>query len=139
MKDRYIYPAIFGWDVETSQYGVFWPDLPGCYTQGATQEQAIRKAKKAMSLHPWGMDDDGDEIPEPSDVKDILLEAGQAIVLIDAYMPLFRESMNNKAVTKTVTIPRWLEIEAKEAGLNFSRVLQDGLMSRLGSDKASLV
>ena len=47
-------------------------------------------------------------------------------------MPPFRERMNNKAVTKTVTVPRWLEMEAKIAGLNYSQVLQDGLIERLG-------
>ena len=40
--------------------------------------------------------------------------------------------MNNKAVTKTVTVPRWLEVEAKTAKLNYSQILQDGLMERLG-------
>jgi hypothetical protein len=40
--------------------------------------------------------------------------------------------MNNKAVTKAVTVPRWLDLEAKEARLNYSQILQDGLMERLG-------
>jgi len=40
--------------------------------------------------------------------------------------------MNNKAVTKTVTVPHWLALEAKAANLNYSQVLQDGLMERLG-------
>jgi predicted RNase H-like HicB family nuclease len=132
MKDRYVYPAAFFWDEDTSQYGVYWPDLPGCVTVGATQEDALRMAKEAMSLHLWSMEEDGDDIPEPTEVKNLTLDTGHIAVLVDVFMLPFRERMNNKAITKTVTIPRWLELEAKAANLNYSQILQDGLMSRLG-------
>ena len=132
MKDRYIYPAAFFWDDDTSQYGVYWPDLPGCVTVSSTQEDALRMAREAMSLHLWSMEEDGDDIPIPTEVKKLDLESGHIAVLIDVYMPPLRERMNNKAVTKTVTIPRWLELEAKAANLSYSQILQDGLMSRLG-------
>ena len=35
-------------------------------------------------------------------------------------------------MNKTVTIPQWLLVEAKAADINFSQVLQDALMDRLG-------
>jgi predicted RNase H-like HicB family nuclease/post-segregation antitoxin (ccd killing protein) len=132
MKDRYVYPAAFFWDEDTSQYGVYWPDLPGCVTVGTTQEEALRMAREAMSLHLWAMENDSDDIPEPTEIKNLNLESGHIAVLIDVFMPPFRERMNNKAVTKAVTVPRWLDLEAKEASLNYSQVLQDGLMERLG-------
>jgi hypothetical protein len=78
------------------------------------------------------MEEGNDAIPEPTPVKELHPEPDQVVVLIDVFMPPFRERMNNKAVTKTVTIPRWLEMEAKTAQLNYSQVLQDGLLSRLG-------
>jgi post-segregation antitoxin (ccd killing protein) len=78
------------------------------------------------------MEQDGEDIPAPTPAKDLQPEPGQVIVLIDVFMPPFRERMNNKAVTKAVTVPRWLDLEAKAASLNYSQILQDGLLDRLG-------
>ena len=131
MKQRYIFPAFFC-HYEDGKIGIIFPDLPGCVSQGDSDEDALRMAKEALSLHLWGMEEDDDEIPAPSPVKQLKPESDQVVVLIDVFMPSIREKMNNKAVTKTVTIPRWLEVEAKAANINYSRVLQEGLMSRLG-------
>lgn len=132
MKDRYIFPAYFCYCDKTGRIGIVFPDLPGCTSQADDEEEAMRMAKEAMTLHLWGMEEDNDEIPEPSSLKDLETEEDQVIVLIEAFMPPFRERMNNKAVTKTVTMPRWLEMEAKAANLNYSQILQDGIMERLG-------
>lgn len=43
----------------------------------------------------------------------------------------FREKMRQKAVKKTLTIPKWLNDLAEESGINFSHVLQDALKQRL--------
>ena len=131
LKDRYVFPAFFCY-YDDGAIGVVFPDLPGCVSQGENDDDALRMAKEALTFHLWGMEEDGDEIPESTSPKDLKPEPGQVSVLIDAFMPPFRERMNNKAVTKTVTVPRWLELEAKAARLNYSQVLQDGLMERLG-------
>ena len=131
MKDRYVFPAFFCY-YEDGTVGVVFPDLPGCVSQGDGDEDALRMAREAMTFHLWGMEEDGDTIPEPTPARGLSPEPDQVVVLIDAFMPPFRERMNNKAVTKTVTVPRWLEVEAKTAKLNYSQILQDGLMERLG-------
>ena len=46
-------------------------------------------------------------------------------------MASFREKMETKAVNRTVTLPGWLDKEAKSASLNYSQILQDGIMERL--------
>ena len=46
-------------------------------------------------------------------------------------MPSFREKMETKAINRTVTLPNWLDKEAKVASLNYSQILQDGIMQRL--------
>ena len=135
MKDRYIYPALFCYYPE-GDIGIVFPDLPGCVSHADDEAEALYMAKDAMSLHLFGMEEDGDDIPETTPVKDLKFKADQAPVLIDVFMPPFRERMNNRAVTKSVTVPRWLELEAKAADLNFSQVLQDSLMERLGIHRA---
>ena len=93
-------------------------------------------AKEAMSLHLWGMEQDGDEIPEPSKISDLALEANQVVVLIDTWMPAFRDHMANKAVKKTLTIPKWLNDLAEQKKVNYSQILQSALKNYLGVSEA---
>ncbi len=128
---RYRYPAFIGFDEPTKCYYILFPDLPGCTTQGYTEEEALTSAKEALSLHLYGMEDDGDEIPQPRSIVGLKGENGETVVLIEVWMPSFRERMETKAVNRTVTLPGWLDKEAKAAGLNYSQILQDSVMERL--------
>src|SRR6267142_186881 len=49
-----------------SDFGVSFPDFPGCITAGRTLDEAHRMAAEALSLHIAGMAEDGEVIPEPS-------------------------------------------------------------------------
>ncbi len=129
-NDRYVYPAIF--DFAADGISVEFPDLPGCLTCGATQEEALRRAKEAMALHLYGMEQDGDPIPEPASVFDIKHEPNQTIALVEVWMPPFRDEMEQRAVKKTLTIPKWLDDIAVEQHVNFSHLLQDALKKYLG-------
>jgi predicted RNase H-like HicB family nuclease len=45
------------------------PDLPGCIATGRTLEEIKRRMAKAIEMHLTAMREDGDEIPEPSQVE----------------------------------------------------------------------
>jgi predicted RNase H-like HicB family nuclease len=49
-----------------SDFGVSFPDFPGCVTAGRTLEEAHRMAAEALTLHIAGMAEDGETIPAPS-------------------------------------------------------------------------
>ena len=51
-----------------SDFGVSFPDFPGCITAGKTLEEASQMAAEALALHIAGMIEDGVEIPEPSNL-----------------------------------------------------------------------
>lgn len=55
-----------------SDYGVSFPDLPGCVTAGATLDEARAFAEEALALHIEGMIEDGDPIPEPSTLENVM-------------------------------------------------------------------
>lgn len=55
-----------------SDFGVSFPDFPGCITAGKTLDEASRMAREALALHIQGMIEEGDEVPQPSKVDDIL-------------------------------------------------------------------
>jgi predicted RNase H-like HicB family nuclease len=54
-----------------SDFGVSFPDFPGCVTAGKTLEEARRMAAEALALHIQGMAEDGETIPEPSTIDDV--------------------------------------------------------------------
>ena len=67
----------------TSDYGVFFPDLPGCITAGTTFEEAREMAREALALHLEGMAADGEYIPPPCSADEALAyeDASYAIAL----------------------------------------------------------
>lgn len=129
MKNIYVYPAIFTFD--NNGVAVEFPDLPGCFSCADSQEEAVINAKEALALHLWSLEDDEEPIPSPSQAHSLSVGEGEVIVFVDAWMPAVRERLNNKAVNKTVTIPRWLDVLAKREGISCSSVLQEGLKERL--------
>jgi len=132
MKDRYLFPAVF--EVSENSIGVYFPDLPGCVSAGDNEEEAVINAKEALALHLYGMEEDGDDIPSPSPIRDIQasLDQNEYVVMIEVWMPPFRDKINQRAVKKTLTIPKWLNDAAEKAGINFSQVLQYALKEKLG-------
>ncbi len=129
MKDRYVFPAVFYYAEDG--ISIEFPDLPGCLPCADTTDEAVKNAKEALGVHLYGMEKDGEEIPEASDIKNIKVEDGGILMLVEVFMPLVRDRINNKYVKKTLTIPYWLNAEAENQGVNFSGVLQDALKEYL--------
>ncbi len=132
-KDIYIFPAILSFDEDG--ISVEFPDLPGCLTCGDSTEDAISRAKEVLGLHLYGMEEDNDLIPEPTNIKILHLESDQIPVLIDVVMPIHRKAIENQTVKKTLTIPQWLNKQALKHDVNFSQILQDALKDYLGLNK----
>jgi predicted RNase H-like HicB family nuclease len=130
MKDRYIFPAILTYEVKG--ISIEFPDLPGCLPYADDTDEAIKNAKEALELHLFGMEKDGDAIPDPTDIRDIRLKKDQTIILVEVWMTLVREEMMNKSVNKNLTVPRWLNDIAEKNHINFSQVLQTALKEYLG-------
>lgn len=54
-----------------SDFGVSFPDFPGCVTAGKTLDEARQLAPEALGLHIEGMIEDGDEIPKASTLDEL--------------------------------------------------------------------
>ncbi len=57
-----------------SDYGVSFPDLPGCVTAGRDLDEARAMAEEALALHLEGLLDDGEAAPEPSSLEQIMAD-----------------------------------------------------------------
>ncbi|ADO83692.1 type II toxin-antitoxin system HicB family antitoxin [Ilyobacter polytropus] len=129
MKDVYIYPAIFTY--ADDGISIEFPGLEGAYTCGDTEEEALYMAKDCLELHLYGMEEDGETIPEALKIRDIKLGEDQSVVMVRVNMKPVRDEMQNKAVKKTLTIPKWLNDAALKQHINFSALLKSALMDEL--------
>lgn len=116
-------------------YSVYFPDLPGCISAGNTMEEAQMQATDALGLHFYGMEKDGEQIPEPSSNPEIdpETESGYFISPVTIFPDMVAIELDNRAVKTNLTIPAWLKEMAEAKHINFSRVLQAALIEILGT------
>jgi predicted RNase H-like HicB family nuclease len=53
-------------------FSAYAPDLPGCIATGRTLEETRARMSEAIHFHIQAMAEDGDRIPEPATVADML-------------------------------------------------------------------
>jgi hypothetical protein len=105
----------------------------------------MRMAQDACGLHLFTALRDGDPLPAPSSLgeinpaailKDFEMESAVEsafvnMVLVD--MTEYARQHSDKAVKKTLSIPMWLNTLCEEKSINFSKVLQDALLTKVQS------
>lgn len=127
---KYIYPAIFTPEKEGG-FSISFPDIEGCYTCADDLEEGLKMANDALSLMLVSMEDDEEDIPLPTAINELKLNKDEFSTLICADTIKYRNTLNNMAVKKTLSIPAWLNDAAIASGLNFSQTLQDALKEKL--------
>ena len=127
--ERYFYPAVFTYEPE-QEIAVVFPDLD-CATSGINDDDALLSARELLGCVLNGLEEDGEKIPSPTPLADVKLQQNERAVLIDVYMPSIRMAQINRSVSRTVTLPAWLNALALEHNINFSQVLQDALKTQL--------
>jgi predicted RNase H-like HicB family nuclease len=68
------YPAII--EPASEGYGVFFPDVPGCTSAGATVQEAALNATVALQAHLDLAAEHSEAIPTPSELDAIMLDPG---------------------------------------------------------------
>lgn len=127
---KLIYPAVFKpFSDQSGGYVVEFPDLPGCVTEGKDLEQAMEMGIDAASGWILGELEEGERIPLASDYSEIVVENGCMINMLLLDMDSYEEKYGEKSVRKNLTIPAWLNTFAEKNNINFSKVLQDALLS----------
>ena len=121
----FVYPAIFHKDDDA--YWVEFPDLEGCQTFGDTVSETMGNAQEALAGYLLTLFEDGTPIIQPSEMS-TLTAADGFVTLVSCDINQYKET---KAVKKTLTIPSWLNERASARGINFSKVLQEALISKI--------
>ena len=123
-----VYPIIL--TPEEKGFTVYVPDFD-INTQGDDLAEAIYMARDAIGLMGIDMQDDGKDLPIPSDAKTINVAEGEMLSLVDVDFVEYRRKNDMKVVKKNCTLPSWLCYEAEQANINFSQVLQAAIKREL--------
>ena len=113
-----------------SNWGVSFPDFPGCITSGVTIDEAKDNAKQALEFHIQGMEEDGDIIPDASNLESIMNDPDYAtgvFYLVDIIR-------NAKTVRVNITVPEndleTIDRLAARLGKTRSAFLTDSALGR---------
>lgn len=119
---------------------VYVPDWD-IYTEGKSFSDAMEMARDAIGLKGIDYEDDQKEFPVVSTYKEAYAKAKMDIAIfdytqgvqtmVDVDFTEYRKRHDNRMVKKNCTIPYYLNALAEEAGVNFSKVLQEALMAKL--------
>lgn len=115
-----IYPALF----EPREYGgytVEFPDLPGCLTQGDTEQESMEMAKDALSGHIHALLDLGREVPQPSRPSTLTVPPGAVLALVEGPGDAGRPVRINVSIDR-VLLAR-IDALAKQEGMTRSGLL----------------
>ncbi len=50
-------------------YSAYSPDIPGCVSTGATQDETLANMREAITFHIEGLRQEGFPVPKPSSVS----------------------------------------------------------------------
>ena len=130
MKKIY-YPAFVDKDAE-SDFGVSFPDFPGCVSAGETLEESLMGAQEALSGHVALMIADGDALPKPTPLEQVAAEkelSTVAITLVPVVLP-------GRARRVNVTLDEALLEEIDQISNNRSGFLAEAARAELARRRA---
>ena len=139
---KVVYPVLIKPD--SGFYLVYVPDIDRC-TQGEDFYDAIEMAKDIIGLEIIDYEDEKKPCPKASTVEEAMKKAKESaddildftdgtLTFVNLDTAAYRNKVRNMAVRKNVTIPAWLNDKAEQAGVNFSRALQDALVEIVGAN-----
>ncbi len=127
------YPAIITY--EDNVFYIGFPDFEKKFynTYGDTFEEAVEMGKEYLVLLLEELENEKKEFPAPSKINKVkeLLEDKQELVYISLNYEYEKSLVKIAYVKKTLTIPSYLDILAKNKNINFSQVLQEALKEKL--------
>ncbi|MBW1822074.1 MAG: type II toxin-antitoxin system HicB family antitoxin [Deltaproteobacteria bacterium] len=122
-----------------SEFGVSFPDFPGCITAGSSIDEAKDMAHDALSLHIKGMLEDGENIPVPSKLEDIMEDpdfSDAAAILVVSV-----SETKPRSVRLNITMPedmlRKIDTVAKKRGMSRSSFLVHAAQNAITSSMYS--
>ena len=120
-----------------SDFGVSFPDFPGCVTAGASLDEAVEMGQEALGLHIRGMMEDGEPVSLPSSLEAVMAHKEHrdalAVVMLAPVMPA-------KVVRVNISLPEDVlgEIDryAEQQGLTRSAFLARAARQAIAQERS---
>lgn len=135
---KQVYPTFIAQNADT--FLVYVPDMD-IYTEGESFINAIEMARDAIGLKGIDIEDSGQKPPTPSSQAAAMQKAKAdteifdystgILTFVDIDFTEYRKTIDNSAVSRTITLPRWLDYEASKASINISAITQNALIEKL--------
>ncbi|MER0238693.1 type II toxin-antitoxin system HicB family antitoxin [Fulvimarina sp. MAC8] len=118
---------------EGTDYGVCFPDFPGCTSAGSDMEEALEHAEEALALHTTAMIEEGYEIPEPSSLQVVMsdLENRDGVAAL-VRLPSQIDPLVRIGISIPVEEVRHIDDYAESHGLRRSEVLAMAVRKTVG-------
>jgi predicted RNase H-like HicB family nuclease/uncharacterized protein (DUF1778 family) len=118
-----------------SDFGVSFPDFPGCVTAGKTLEEARRMAAEALALHIAGMIEDGDVVPDPSNLDALGKDPNMrgAVAVLVSVEPAAEKTVRINITARESQVEAIDQLAVK-AGLTRSAYMVQSSLNRFGSN-----
>jgi predicted RNase H-like HicB family nuclease len=118
---------------ENSDFGVDFPDFPGCISAGKTLEEAHKGASEALRLHIKGLLEDGDQLPKPTSLDEIVADPSNT-----GAVPILVAVPDTKTKRVNITLPEsdleMIDAYARRHKMSRSAVLLEGAKRAMGAD-----
>ena len=121
-----------------SDFGVSFPDFPGCITAGINIDEAKDMAQEALALHIQGMFEDGESLPTPSKLEEIMADPDFADAA--AYLVVDVPDAKPRTVRVNITVPeitlKQIDAAAKKRGMSRSSFLVHAAQNAIQSNQS---
>ncbi|HZA67456.1 MAG TPA: type II toxin-antitoxin system HicB family antitoxin [Geminicoccaceae bacterium] len=119
-----------------SDFGVDFPDFPGCITAGSTLEQTRLMAQEALEAHIECMIELGQMIPDPSRLDDVMADPENAEALpFVVEVPDRRPRARHVKFTMSETDLKAVDALAKKHGKSRSALLTEAVRRMIAADR----
>jgi predicted RNase H-like HicB family nuclease len=131
------YIAIVHKDPE-SDFGVSFPDFPGCITAGDNIDEAKDMAQDALALHIQGMLEDGEQLPAPSKLEEIMADPDVSDAA--AFLVVGVPDAKPRTIRVNITVPemtlKQIDTAAKKRGMSRSSFLVHAAQNAIQTNRA---
>jgi len=119
-----------------SDFGVDFPDFPGCITAGSTLEETRRMAAEALEGHIECMIELDQRIPEPSSLEAVMADPENAeAIAFPVSVPDRLTGVGQLAVTLATADLEKLDVLAEKRGSSRASLLDEAVRRLLAGDK----
>ena len=140
---KVIYPVLF-YEEKEGNYSAFVPDFENATTCGNDLEEAMTMSTELIAGLVLDKMEEKEKIPKSSRIeqvsfddleKELNIENWDYISKFKTYIVvdvnIYAEKWGKELIKKTVNIPKWINTQAENLKINFSKTLEEALLEKI--------